>query len=281
MKILITGARGQLGTEFVNFFESRNFNFVAFGREELDITNFDKVYAVIKEVKPDFVINCSAYNQVDRAEEDLHTAFKVNAIGVYNLAVVSREVGAKLIHYSTDYVFDGSKETFYVEEDQPNPLSIYGKSKLLGEVLVGDVVEDFLIFRVSWVYGRGRQNFLYKLREWAKTREFLKIAVDEFSVPTSTKTIVDVTLRAMASGLSGLYHLTNSGYASRYEWAREYLRLKGIRKLIYPAYQADFNLPARRPKWSVMSNERISRELKVEINDWREELKRIIDEGGI
>lgn len=281
MKVLVTGARGQLGTEFVNFFESKGLDFVALGREELDITDFHKLYSVVREIKPDFVINCSAYNQVDRAEDEIQAAFRVNAVGVYNLAVVSREVGAKLIHYSTDYVFDGSKQGFYVEEDQPNPLNTYGKSKLLGEALIKDVAEDFLIFRVSWVYGRGRQNFLYKLYEWAKAREVLRIAVDEFSVPTSVKTIVEVTIRAIGDGLSGLYHLTNSGYASRYEWAKEYLELKGIKKLIYPAYQADFNLPARRPKWSVMSNERISGELKIEIPDWKEELKRRVNEGVI
>ncbi len=281
MKVLVTGARGQLGTEFVNFFESKGLDFVALGREELDITDFHKLYSVVREIKPDFVINCSAYNQVDRAEDEIQAAFRVNAVGVYNLAVVSREVGAKLIHYSTDYVFDGSKQGFYVEEDQPNPLNTYGKSKLLGEALIKDVAEDFLIFRVSWVYGRGRQNFLYKLYEWAKAREVLRIAVDEFSVPTSAKTIVEVTIRAIGDGLSGLYHLTNSGYASRYEWAKEYLELKGIKKLIYPAYQADFNLPARRPKWSVMSNERISGELKIEIPDWKEELKRRVNEGVI
>ncbi len=244
MKFLITGARGQLAREFIRYFEINGLEFLAFPKEELDITDFNKVYKVLKEISPNVVINCSAYNQVDKAESEPYIAYKVNAIGVYNLAIATQEIGAKLVHYSTDYVFDGKKEGFYIEEDEPNPLNEYAKSKLQGELFIKELLEDYLIFRTSWVYGDGTQNFLYKLEQWAKERDVLKIAVDEFSVPTSTRTIVEVTMKAIDVGLTGLYHLVNSGYASRYEWAKEYFRIKGINKLIYPAYQADFNLPA-------------------------------------
>jgi len=276
MKFLITGARGQLAREFIAYFQEKGYGFAAFPKDELDVSDFEKVYQTIKEIKPDIIINCSAYNQVDLAEKEKHLAYKVNTIGVYNLAISAREIKTKLVHYSTDYVFDGTKIGFYTEEDQPNPLNEYGKSKLFGEFFIQEVLENYLIFRVSWVYGKGTQNFLYKLEEWAKKQEVLKIAVDEFSVPTSTRTIVEVTLKALDEGLTGLSHLTNSGYASRYEWAKEYFRLKGINKLIYPALQADFNLPAKRPKWSVMSNEKISKALGITIRDWREELKSLI-----
>ncbi len=276
MRFLITGARGQLAREFIEYFEKYSLEFVAFSKEELDVTDFKKVYEVLKEVKPDVVINCSAYNQVDRAESEPYLAYKVNALGVYNLSLVAKEIGAKLIHYSTDYVFDGEKLGLYTEEDEPNPLSEYAKSKLQGELLVKEVLENYLIFRTSWVYGKGTQNFLYKLEKWAKERDVLKIAVDEFSVPTSTRTIVEITMKAVDAGLSGLYHLVNSGYASRYEWAKEYFRIKGINKLIYPAYQADFNLPAKRPRWSVMSCDKICRELGMEIKEWREEMLYLI-----
>jgi len=272
-EVLITGASGQLGKEFVKVLSSKGIDFVALERKDLDVTNFEKVYKTLKEINPSVVINCSAYNQVDLAETEILKAFSTNAIGPYNLAITCREIKAKLIHYSTDYVFDGIKKGLYTEEDSPNPLNQYARSKLLGEELVKQVLEDYLILRVSWVYGEGTQNFLYKLKEWAKKQEVLKVVVDEFSVPTSTKTIVEVTLKAIDAGLTGLYHLTNSGYASRYEWAKEYFKLKGINKLIYPALQADFNLPAKRPKWSVMSNEKISKALGITIRDWREELK--------
>jgi dTDP-4-dehydrorhamnose reductase (EC 1.1.1.133) len=272
-KVLITGASGQLGKEFVKVLSSKGIDFVALERKDLDVTNFEKVYKTLKEISPSVVINCSAYNQVDLAETEILKAFSTNAIGPYNLAITCREINATLIHYSTDYVFDGIKKGLYTEEDSPNPLNQYARSKLLGEELVKQVLEDYLILRVSWVYGEGTQNFLHKLEEWAKKQEVLKVVVDEFSVPTSTKTIVEVTLKAIDAGLTGLYHLTNSGYASRYEWAREYFKLKGINKLVYPALQADFNLPAKRPKWSVMSNEKISKALGITIRDWKEELK--------
>jgi len=272
-KVLITGASGQLGKEFVKVLSSKGIDFVALERKDLDVTNFEKVYKTLKEINPSVVINCSAYNQVDLAETEILKAFSTNAIGPYNLAITCREINAKLIHYSTDYVFDGIKKGLYTEEDSPNPLNQYARSKLLGEELVKQVLEDYLILRVSWVYGEGTQNFLYKLEEWAKKQEVLKVVVDEFSVPTSTKTIVEVTLKAIDAGLTGLYHLTNSGYASRYEWAKEYFKLKGINKLVYPALQADFNLPAKRPKWSVMSNEKISKALGINIRDWKEDLK--------
>jgi len=167
-----------------------------------------------------------------------------------------------LVHYSSDYIFDDSKEGLYTEEDKPNPLNEYGKSKLFGESFIEEQMKNYLIFRTSWVYGQGKQNFLYKLTQWAQTQEYLKIACDEFSVPTSTNTIVEVTLKAIDEGLTGVYHLVNSGFTSRFEWAREFLKLKGINKFIYPAHQSDFNLPARRPRFSAMSNEKYARQLK-------------------
>jgi dTDP-4-dehydrorhamnose reductase len=277
MKILITGANGQLAKEFIKYFVKNSTDFIALSKEELNITDLNRVFAIVKEIKPDIVINCAAYNLVDKAESNLEYAVAVNTFGVVNLSLACQETGSFLIHYSSDYVFDGTKGEKYTEEDNPNPINEYGKSKLLGEIFIKkNLMEKYLILRVSWVYGYGKQNFLYKLQQWATNNDVLKIAVDEFSVPTSTRTIVDITMKAIDAGLTGLYHLVNSGYGSRYEWAKEYFRIKGINKLIYPAYQSDFNLPAKRPKWSVMSNEKISKELKIEIKEWQEELKEIL-----
>lgn len=272
-KILIVGSNGQLGREFAKKLQ----NCAALGKEELDITDFNKVLKVIKYFSPDIVINCSAYNLVDRAEDEFEKALSVNTMGVMNLAIACKETDALFVHYSTDYVFDGAKEGVYTEDDTPNPLNRYGLTKYLGEKVIPTILDSYLIFRTSWIYGKGKQNFLYKLNQWAQTQEYLKVACDEFSVPTSTRTIVEVSLRAIEEGLTGLYHLTNSGYASRYEWAKEYFRIKGINKFVYPAYQSDFNLPAKRPRWSVMSNDRICKNLKVKIRDWKEELKQWIE----
>mgnify|MGYP000187186654 CR=1 FL=1 len=157
-------------------------------------------------------------NLVDKAESDFKDAFRVNSVGSYNLAIACKEVKAKLVHFSTDYVFDGTKQGLYTEEDSPNPSNQYGKSKLLGEELIKQVLEDrFLIFRVSWVCGEGTQNFIYKFLQWAKDRDILQIAFNEVSVPTYTGFIVEKTLKALDKGLQGLYHLVPRGYASRYE----------------------------------------------------------------
>lgn len=278
MKILITGANGQLAKEFIRVLEKRGMNFVSFTKQQLDITDFYEVLNRVKRLKPQTIINCGAYNQVDRAEEEFEKALYVNHQGVMNLAIASSQVKSMLVHYSTDYVFDGEKRVPYTEQDTPNPLNRYALSKYLGELSVKRITDRYLIFRVSWVYGEGTQNFLYKLGQWVKEREYLKIACDEFSVPTSTRTIVEVSLKAFEQGLTGLYHLTNSGYASRYEWAKEYLKIKGINEFIYPAYRSEFNLPARRPGWSVMSNENLSGKLNISIETWDTELRKFFME---
>jgi len=269
-KVLITGASGQLGKEFVKVLSSKGIDFVALERKDLDITNFEKVYKTLKEIKPSIVINCSAYTQVDLAEKEIFQAFSTNAIGPYNLAITCREINAKLIHYSTDYVFDGTKKGLYTEEDSPNPLNQYARSKLLGEELVKQVLEDYLILRVSWVYGEGRQNFIYKLLQWAREREVLQIAFNEVSVPTYTGFIVEKTLKALEKGLTGLYHLVPRGYASRYEWAKLALKLFGINKILIPVQKEIFNLPAKRPDFSAMSCEKIEKALGKEFEEWDE-----------
>jgi len=269
-RVLITGAGGQLGKEFVKVLSSKGIDFVALEKKDLDITNFERVYKTLKEIKPSVIINCSAYTQVDLAETEILQAFSTNAIGPYNLAITCREINAKLIHYSTDYVFDGIKKGLYTEKDSPNPLNQYARSKLLGEELVKQVLEDYLILRVSWVYGEGKQNFIYKLLQWAKEREVLQIAFNEVSVPTYTGFIVEKTLKALGKGLTGLYHLVPRGYASRYEWAKLALKLFGINKILIPVQKEIFNLPAKRPDFSAMSCAKIEKELEEEFEEWDE-----------
>ncbi|TCK04462.1 dTDP-4-dehydrorhamnose reductase [Phorcysia thermohydrogeniphila] len=278
MRYLVIGKNGQLGKEFLRkLSEKVNVEVIAVGREECDISNLEQVLSLFSTTKPDVAINCAAYNFVDKAEEDYVTAIKVNSLGIRNLAFASKKYKSFLVHYSTDYVFDGMKRNgLYTEEDTPNPLNEYGKSKLLGEKLLKEETDNFLLFRVSWVYGDGKQNFIYKLLTWAKDREYLMISNNEVSVPTSTKTIVEMTLKALDADLKGLYHLTNSGYASRYEWAKKVLQVKGIRKVIYPVSSEVFNLPAKRPEFSAMSNSKLAKTLDVEIPWWEYELERFL-----
>lgn len=271
MKYLITGGDGQLAREFRKTLESRGRACAAPGRAELDITDAASVRKTVESFRPDVILNCAAYNLVDAAEQDRERASRVNAAGPGVLAAAAKARGAFLVHFSTDYVFDGTKENgLYTEEDDPNPLSHYGASKLAGEQRAAQETDRFLLFRLSWVFGDGKQNFIAKLLEWTRTSPFLKVACDEFSVPTAAPTIVAVTLRSLEQGLTGLYHLTNSGFCSRYEWARLVLRELNIRKFIRPVSLDSFQLPAKRPKFSAMSNDRLSRALGITIPSWEE-----------
>jgi len=276
MKFLITGAKGQLGIEFVKLFTKFEADFVAFSKDELDVSNLEEVLSAMEGCKPDVVINCAAYNLVDQAELEPFEAFKVNTIGARNIAYACKKFGAFLVHYSTDYVFDGSKRGLYTEDDEPNPLNEYGKSKWFGERLISEVTDNCLIMRTSWVYGEGTQNFIYKLFQWMESQEVVKVVCDEYSVPTSAFIVVEITLKALREGLTGLYHVVNSGYASRYEWAKEILSIKGINRFVYPVCQDEFDLPAKRPRFSAMSNQKISEALGAEIPHWKEELKRYL-----
>ncbi len=269
MKILITGSKGQLAQEFQRSLENHDYEVVALDKEHLDISDPDSVRRTFSLHKPQIVLNCAAYNLVDRAEDDFDTAFKVNSIGVRNLAFACKRNGALLVHYSSDYVFDGKKEDFYKEEDEPRPINSYGKTKLSGENFLMEELENFLLFRVSWVFGEGRQNFLYKLLEWAKKERVLRIVYDQISVPTYTKDIVSLTMLAINKALRGLYHLTNGGYASRYEVARFFIERLGLNNLILPVGSDFFPSPARRPYFSAMSNLKLSKALDVNIPDWK------------
>ena len=269
MKILLTGANGQLAGEFQRLLEHYPHEVAALDRAMLDISNDDHVEQAFIAHTPDIVFNCAAYNLVDRAEQEYESAFRVNAMGVRNLARASKKMDSLLVHFSSDYVFDGTKEDFYSEEDITNPLNKYGESKLSGELFLKEETDNFLLFRVSWVFGAGQQNFLYKLLEWAKQKKLLKVVCDQISVPTCTRDIAHLTMFAINKGLRGVYHLTNSGYASRYEVARFFLEKTGMDNLVLPVRSDAFPSPAKRPYFSAMSNIKLSRALDVQIPDWR------------
>lgn len=269
MKILITGANGQLASEFRNLLEHYPHELIALDREMLDIGDQDRVNDIILDRAPAIVLNCAAYNFVDKAEEDYDSAFKVNALGVRNLAIACSRIKALLVHYSSDYVFDGTKQDFYTEEDDAHPINRYGESKLAGERFLREESDNYLLFRVSWVFGKGHQNFLQKVMTWAQRVNPVRIACDQISVPTFTRDIARLTMFAVNRGLRGIYHLTNGGYASRYEVARYFLEKMGMDNLVLPVRSDVFASAAKRPYFSAMSNEKLSRALDVHIPDWK------------
>jgi dTDP-4-dehydrorhamnose reductase len=278
MKYLIIGKEGQLGKEFIKVFEKKGIGYIGLNHHELDISRIEDVVSCLESIRPDIVINAAAYNQVDLAEKNFDLAFKTNALGVHNLLFAGKKIKALLIHYSTDYVFDGKKENgYYTEEDLPNPISEYGKSKYLGETFISQDLENSLLFRSSWVFGDGKQNFIYKFLEWSKKNNILKVTCDEVSIPTHTKIIADVTLKAIAQETRGLFHITNSSYCSRYELAKFIARSANLKNIIYPVPIESFNLSAKRPPFSPMDNKKISRLLNINIPSWEESVKDYIN----
>jgi dTDP-4-dehydrorhamnose reductase len=282
MKYLITGKNGQLAQAFQREFERRTVDFHAPDESAFDITDRAGVLEAVGSYKPDVIINCAAYNLVDKAEQDRDKVFSVNAEGPGILAAAASKNQAVLVHFGSDYVFDGAKEDgLYTEQDAVHPLNVYGESKREGERLVQEGTDKHIVFRLSWVFGKGKQNFIHKLSEWSQNNAFLKIACDEFSVPTYTHTVVQVTMKALEQGAFGLYHLTNSGYCSRYEWAHYILSELGITTFIRPVSMDSFKLPARRPGFSAMSNEQICSRLNISIPTWQEAVTSFLRERNI
>jgi dTDP-4-dehydrorhamnose reductase len=296
MKFLITGAGGQLGAEFLRVWQgapSKELgdksndpalyalcsSLIALDKKSLDISDPNSVSEALSYYKPDVVINCAAYNFVDEAEKHFDIAYKVNALGPKNLAAVCGKNNILLVHYGTDYVFDGEKGDFYTEQDEPRPINNYGKSKLEGERFLREQTDNFLLFRVSWVFGEGKQNFFYKLKQWITTQNVVKIACDQISVPTFTEDIVKITISAMHEEIRGVYHLTNSGYASRYEAARYFIERLGLANLLLPVSSEFFPSPAKRPYFSAMSNAKLSGILGFSIPDWKDGVDRFIKRG--
>jgi len=274
MRALITGSSGQLACAFASRFRLDGTCFLAPPEVQLDITDPASVESAVSVFRPDVILNCAAYNNVDAAEQSPSPAFAVNRDAVAILASAARRHGARLVHYGTDYVFDGAAAAPYHEEDATAPLNVYGQSKLEGEQAALDAGPGCLLLRVSWVFGDGVQNFFFKLREWSQARQTLRVVWDQLSVPTYTEDIVTLTLRALDRGLEGRWHLTNSGYASRYETARFFLKCLKKDCFVIPVSSDAFPSPARRPFCSVMSNRRLAAALHADIPPWEDAVER-------
>ncbi len=280
-KFLIIGSAGQLGREFQVECEKKGHNYIAPSEKSCDLSDINQLKNIIDDEKPSHIINCAAYNAVDLAEVNPEKVFLINQHAVAGLSTLCKTNNVFLIHYSSDYVFNGEKNDFYYEDDTPEPLNNYGKSKLFGENEIKKVLTKFLIFRLSWVIGRGKQNFIYKILEWTKDKNILKVSADEVSIPTFTEEIVKITLKAIKDDLTGLYHLTNSGYASRYELAKFFFESYGSEKIIIPVPLTYFNLTTRRPLFSAMSNSALSKKLNIKIPAWKWSLKNYIKKMDI
>ena len=277
-KYLILGSNGQLGKQFTVELTARNERVISPDEKECDITNFDSLARCIEEIAPTVILNCAAYNAVETAEEQPEIAHLVNGKAVDHIASLAKLHRIFLVHYSTDYVFDGKKGDLYTEADRPNPLNIYGKSKLEGEEAVLRHGGSFLLFRTSWVFGNGPQNFIHKFLQWSRKTRIIKLSADEVSVPTSTADLVGLTLDSIGRGLTGLFHLTNSGYASRYEVGKLVAETLSLENLLIPVPMNSFASSVPRPAFTAMSNARLRQHLGKPIREWRSAVEQFLKE---
>jgi dTDP-4-dehydrorhamnose reductase len=281
-RILITGIQGQLGQELQETLTSLG-EVIGVGRETLDLSQPDSIRQVISQIQPNFIVNAAAYTAVDKAESEVELAHAINAIAPEILAREAQKLGATLLHVSTDYVFDGQKNTPYLEEDSTNPLSIYGKSKLAGEENIERACQSYIILRTAWVYGTyGKSNFVKTMLRLGQEREEIRVVSDQVGSPTWARDIAGAITELLVNPTTGIYHFTNSGVASWYDFAIaifEEAKQLGfplkVRQVI-PITTAEYPTPAKRPAYSVLSGKKISTVLGTYPSYWRDSLRQML-----
>ena len=284
MRALITGADGQLARELVST-ASAGVELRSVGRAECDITDSEIIEKVFKSFRPDIVINTAAYTSVDAAEANRELAFLVNARGAENVAKAAELVGSRLIHISTDYVFDGRRSTPYPPEAPTNPINVYGASKLEGEKLVLAAAPSAVIIRAGWLYSTTGKNFLVTILTALRGSRALSVVRDQEGCPTSAHEFAVALWKMSGAGLRGIYHWSNSGSGSWYDFAREIawvgqkLGLLGEEPEIRPVTTAEYPRPAKRPPYSVLDSTKLAEALEVSPSSWQQALLRDMTEG--
>ena len=278
MKILLTGSNGQLGYSFKKLFDSLKIKYIATDYQEMDITD-DEAMEQFFDKNSNFthIINCAAYNDVDKAETDEKVKI-LNITAPYKLAEFAEKMEAIFVTYSTDFVFNGQKKEPYIEEDTPNPASVYGKSKYEGENKVLKIYNKSFIIRTSWLFGIGGNNFNKQIINWSKLRDSLNIVDDQVSAPTYSADLAEFSWKLIQTEKYGLYHITNNGEASKYDQAKYVLEKIGWEGKLNRAKTADFNLPAKRPEYSKLSSEKVEKLLGEKIPTWQSGIDRFLEE---
>ncbi len=279
MRILIAGKNGQIGWELQRTLGALG-EVTALGRAEMDLSKPDAVRARIREIKPDIIVNAAAYTAVDKAESEPDLAMAVNGVAPGIMVEEAKRLGALLVHYSTDYVFDGTKSSPYTEEDSPNPLSVYGKTKLAGERAVAASGADYLILRTGWVYSTRGKNFLLTILRLAAERPELKVVGDQQGAPTWARDIAETTARVLdePKETSGLFHLSASGATSWFGFATEILRISGQTTPVRSIPSSEYPTPAARPANSVLDNTKFRTSFGLELPAWQSSLKQCLAE---
>lgn len=280
INVLVTGGNGQLARCIKDIErEYKGFNIIYKASNELDITNAQNVDAFFETHTIDWCINCAAYTNVDLAESEPEKVFNINVVGVENIVNACKKHKTTLVHISTDFVFDGKKPEPYSEEDQTNPISVYGESKLKGEIKISDNIRSYFIIRTSWLYSEHGNNFLKTMLRLAETKSELKIVNDQIGTPTYAKDLANVILDLISckNDNFGLYHYSNEGVASWYDFAKAIFCISNTFINVCPIPNASYITSAKRPALSVMTKIKIKESFNIEIPYWRDSLKKCLN----
>lgn len=289
MRLLITGSTGQLGAQLKKLIQSgkselgeidssySDIEVKYLSHNDFDITNLNKVTDYVSSFKPYAIINCAAYTNVDKCETDMDAAFKVNSLGPRNLAIAAEKVNAKLLHVSTDYVFNGQGNIPFKEYDLPHPVSAYGKTKLLGEQYVKENCNRYFIVRTAWLYGYYGKNFVYTIMKAGKEKGHLDVVDDQRGNPTNAEDLAYHILKILLTEEYGIYHCTGKGECTWYDFAREIITLSGINCTVTPTTSDNLARAAERPAFSSLDNMMLRSTVGDEMRDWKEALKCFIE----
>lgn len=270
MKYLITGGSGQLGYDIINELKQRDeLNFCAPTSAEMDITNEEKVMEVINNYKPDVIFHCAAYTAVDKAEENRELCYNINVNGTKNIVLAAEKCAAKVVYISTDYVFDGTKEGEYQVYDETSPINYYGETKLEGEKIVSNL-HDYLIVRISWVFGINGGNFVKTMLKLSETKKELNVVCDQVGSPTYTVDLARLLVDMVKENKKGIFHATNEGYCTWYDFAKYIFEINGKNVKVNPVLTKDYKTIAKRPLNSKLNKDRLDKENLTRLPDWKD-----------
>ena len=277
MKVLVTGVNGQLGYDVVKELEKRRHEAIGVDREEMDLTSTEQIKECIENINPEAIIHCAAYTAVDKAEDEEDLCRRVNATATKDIAECAKELDIPMIYISTDYVFDGTKEGEYTEEDTPNPINVYGKTKYEGELYVQKLLDKYYIVRISWVFGENGNNFIDTMLRLSKERDSLNVINDQVGSPTYTKDVSRLLVDMIETDKYGIYHATNGGYCTWYEFAKEIFRIANIDIEVNPINTSEYPTKAARPLNSKVSKDKLKTNRFMSLRSWKDSLNDYIE----
>lgn len=278
MKVLVTGVKGQLGHDVMNELARRGIQSVGVDIDEMDITDGASVERVVREAAPDAVIHCAAYTAVDAAEENEALCRRVNAEGPRNIAVVCRALDIKMLYISTDYVFSGDGDRPWEPDDEKNPQSVYGQTKYEGELAVQELLDKYFIVRIAWVFGINGKNFVKTMLKLSENHDTIRVVNDQFGSPTYTYDLARLLVDMVLTDKYGVYHATNEGICSWYEFACAIFKEAGISVNVVPVTTAEYGAKAKRPANSRMNKDKLTQTGFEKLPLWQDALKRYIQE---